>query len=163
MKLFNVPTGYVTPTHTIFLMHKTNHTLLPRQLPLSNQLHPLKHLLQPTLQNMQWVVPQLPLFDQSRRQPPEMFSEFPQLLVGLPSIRRRPRRPLSEDRRTQYPVCLYCDSRGSAWDYRVERDVYSACAADGGETAGCGVVGGDAVEGVAEVVGGVGFLVWECQ
>lgn len=162
MKLLNVTTGYVTPTHTIFLMHKTNHTLLPRQLPLSNQFHPLQHLLQPTLQHMQRVMAQLPFFYQTRRQRPEMFPEFPQLLVRLPSIRRWPRRPLSEDRRTQYPVCLYCDSRGSAWDYRIERDVLSACASDGCETAGCGIVSCDAVEGVAEVVGGVGFLESEC-
>jgi len=106
---------------------------------------------------------QLSLLDQSRRQRPEMLSKLSQLPIGLSPIRCRPRRPLPEDRRAQYPVCLHCDPSGSAGDYRVERDILAACAADGGKTVGCGVVGGDAVEGVAEVVGGVGFLGRGCQ
>lgn len=138
--------------------HKANHTLLSRQLALGNQIHTLQHFLQPTFQYKQGVMLQLPLLEQCRRQCPEMFSEFSQLLVSLSPIRRRPRRPLSKNGRTQHPVRLHRNSRRRAWNYGVQRDVLSACAADGAKTASCGVVSGDAVEGVAQVVPSVGFL-----
>ena len=139
-----------------------NHEFFPRQLSLPDELHALLNLIEAALHHAQRMMGEASIFDELSRDAPQILAELPLFLTAGTPIGGGPGGSLAKDGRPQGPVGRDHLTRGRVFRERVQGDVVAPRAADGCEAERGGLDVGDTVEGIAEIVLGVGTLK-ECQ